>query len=71
MLSAFEESFVIIVLGIYTKIDKKIQDSDRLHGFAGWSTSSMCAVHKIKEINPKEKFKKKMPREGFDPGPCE
>ena len=40
---------------MYTKIDKKIQDIDRLHGFAGWTMSLMFAVHKIKEINPKEK----------------
>ena len=40
---------------MYTKIGKKIQDIDRLHGFAGWSTSSMFTVHKIKKNNPKEK----------------
>ena len=40
---------------MFTKIDKKIQGIDRLHGFAGWSTSSMFTVHKIKEINPKQK----------------
>ena len=40
---------------MYTEIDKKIQDIDRPHGFADWSMSSMFAVHKVKEINPKEK----------------
>ena len=55
---------------MYTKIDKKIRDIDRLHGFAGWSTSSMLKVHKIKEIITQKKSKT-LPREGFDPGPDE
>ena len=42
---------------MYTKIDKKIQDFDRLHGFAGWSTSSMFTVHKIKKFTQKKRKK--------------